>query len=689
MVAHSAMFERTFWNFVVRKKFAPHWPALRIEQQECTIANASALGCPAGLEELGTFLGAQNKKDIIGTALMKKMAKPRSVETCGFCGGDRCIACGHTGQVFTWWNSPENIKRVGEYCDDDVEAETDVGEKEIPLSDRERRVWMLDQVINDRGIHLDIPLIHRTQSVVEYAKLQLDARIVELTKDPTSGLSVVTKATQVARIKEWIQAQGIPCTTIAKGAQDDIVALASTLGKPQVEEAIAIRRQAARSSTAKFKRMLVCVNVDDRARGQLFYHGAHTGRKAGRLIQFQNLYRIQPEDAASIRLAIEILEAGWSIADTHDRLEVMFGEPMTMIAKCMRSMITAGPGNHLMGGDLSNIEGCSNAWLSGEDWKIQAYLDYQRGVGPDLYRIAYGRSFGADPTSITEDQRQLGKIQELALGYQGSVGAYYAFTQTYLMKLAPIVQVVRETASPEAWEKALWVYSIMPTMRRYGLPAEVWAAMKIVVDGWRAAHPAITQSWWDLQDAAIEAMEKPTVIVPCLNGRIKYMSNNGFLWCQLPSDRVLAYPKARLTWKDDSTLTLPDGTVEEAYDFTPQMIEFLVAHGADYKKKIKRQVIYEGYDDDKHIWHKKAMYGGQQSENVNSGIARDILVDCGFDLEEAGYPVILDVHDELVTEPPIGHGSVEEVRAIMSRPRAWCPGFPLAAKAWEGPRYGK
>lgn len=683
VVAHNAAFERHFWNDIIRRKYAPHWPALRLEQQDCTLARCSALSLPAGLDDAGYILGTAHQKDKDGAALMLKMARPRTVSTCIYCAGDGCADCQGTGESYVWWNEQANLARLGTYCDGDVEAETDIDEKVMPLSAREHRVWMLDQIINDRGIRLDVPLIKRAQALVEHAKKQLDNQIFELTDRQ------ITKATQVAKIKAWITSQGVPVTSLAKGQQEELIALADVFGAPKVEEAIAIRRQAARSSTAKLARMQACMCADGCAYGQLFYHGAHTGRWAGRLIQFQNLYRTDEErDGKDIQIALEILQANISIEEAHDRMATILGEPMTQLAKCMRSMIIARDGKKLVGADLSNIEGCANAWSSGEEWKVQAYRDYQAGNGPDLYRVAYGRSFGVDPADVKGQQRQLGKVQELALGYQGSVGAFYTFTQTYMMKLGPIVATVRNTSTREQWDKAEWLYTKMPAPKKHGLPMDVWAAMRIVVDGWRAAHPAHVASWRDMEDSAIEAMATPPVVVPCLDGKVKYMASNGFLWCQLPSSRVIAYPKAQLKWRDNSTITLLDGTVEEAINYTPAEIERLIREGADYKQRIRRVVNYEGFDKDAG-WQVRTLYGGLQSENVNSGIARDILVDCMFDAEDAGYPVILTIHDELLTEVLQGHGSAAELQGIMSRPRAWCPGFPLAAKAWEGLRYGK
>ncbi len=145
-----------------------------------------------------------------------------------------------------------------------------------------------------------------------------------------------------------------------------------------------------------------------------------------------------------------------------------------------------------------------------------------------------------------------------------------------------------------------------------------------------------------------------------------------------------------MSQKDDSYLILQDGTRVEADEYTDVEINALVKlPGVEYKQKIRNVVIYEGYIGEKKKWGTHALHAGLQDENNVSGIARDILVGGMFRAEEAGYPVVLTVHDELLTEPPANFGSPEELRALMVQGEPWATGLPLAAKAWEDVRYVK
>lgn len=596
-----------------------------------------------------------------------------------------CPHCGGAGGTWTWWSVPGDLERLADYCAQDVVVESEVDATALHLSANERIVWERDQLINDRGIQLDRPLIERAQKIVELAKATLDKRMRELTNNE------VPKATQTAALAVWINSRGVPCTTVRKGAQEELLLHAEANGVPEVVEAIEIRRAASKTSTAKLWSMIDCMCADDRARGLLHYHGASTGRWAGRLIQPQNLYRVDEErDGRDIERVIEILQRDLPPQEAHDQIEIIVGEPMELIAKSMRRFIIAKPGRKLVGGDLSNIEGCVNVWLAGEEWKIKAYQDYQNRIGPDLYKLAYAKSFNVPPEEVVGQKRQIGKVMELALGYQGSVGAFYTMSQTYLLKLSTLLPIIQEATDPATWDKALWLYSIAPAMRRYGLPRELWAGLKVIVDNWRAAHPRTVQSWWDQQDAAIAAVAAPGEVTSCCDGKIQYVCDRGFLWCQLPSGRMLAYCRPYLNTKDDSFLMLEDNTRVEADEYTDVEITALKkVPGIEYHQRIRKQVLYEGYAGATKKWGTHALYGGLQAENNVSGIARDILVGGMLRAEDAGYPVVLTVHDELLTEPLADHGSPAELQALMVQGEPWTAGLPLAAKAWEDMRYVK
>lgn len=113
VVAHNAAFERTIWNWHLRVRVVPHWPELRIAQQDCTMARAAVLGIPSGLDDAGHILGANTTKSREGKAVMMKCAKPRTRKPCLVCDGTgravapwdehQCSECGGVGEVYTWW----------------------------------------------------------------------------------------------------------------------------------------------------------------------------------------------------------------------------------------------------------------------------------------------------------------------------------------------------------------------------------------------------------------------------------------------------------------------------------------------------------------------------------------------------------------------------------------------------------
>ena len=123
-------------------------------------------------------------------------------------------------------------------------------------------------------------------------------------------------------------------------------------------------------------------------------------------------------------------------------------------------MIVAPEGKKLVSSDLSNIEGRVAAWLAGEQWKLDAFAAYDAGEGPDLYAMAYAKSFGVTPQSVMEDyarggkQRQVGKVQELALAYEGGVGAFLAFAEVYRLDLETMAAQAIDTLLDETRRKA-------------------------------------------------------------------------------------------------------------------------------------------------------------------------------------------------------------------------------------------
>jgi DNA polymerase len=638
MAAHNAAFERLAWAWI-RKHLCPHWPPLLAEQQDCTMARAVAMALPAGLDQLAVALKTRVQKDKEGSRLMMQMCRPRRVEADG---------------TIVWWDDAERIARLGDYCDQDVDTERHV-DKIVPfLTETERRVWLLDQKINDRGVMLDTRLASRALDVVGEAKRKADDHMWFLTDGD------VKKCTETAKIVAWLNKRGVPCTSVAKGEVEEIILTSQILGDDVAQEVIELRRAAAKSSTSKFSAMLKTVCADGRGRGTLGYHVASTGRWGGRLWQPQNLPRVDADrDLPDVMRTLELLATPKAKADLIDSIELVTGKPMETLSKCLRAMLIAAPGKKFIGGDFSNIEGRVTAWVAGEERKLDVFRAYDAGLGPDVYKVTAAGVLGIPVADVSKHQRQaFGKVPELALGYQGSVGAFVTMGATYGVKAGEVATVSKSLTDPVDWTATRSKYS---TDDSRGLDQETWTGVKLVVERWRETHPNITQAWWDLQDAALEAVGKPGMVVPVCGGRIKYLAANGFLFCSLPSGRVISY-------------AMPRTAKVEMFG------------------KERWQVRYDGVDSKTKRWGEQSLYGGKQMENIAQAISRDALVEAMFDAEEFGFELVLTVHDELLCENDDladSNWTEENLRRIMSRVPEWAHGLPIAAATWEDYRYVK
>ena len=316
--AHGAAFERTMWNKVLLRH-QPGWPRLNIKQQRCTMARAAAVGLPQDLERLGEVLNQQNTKDKTGAAVMRKMSKPRRIVN---------------GNI-EWWDAPELLDANMAYCRQDVRTEAEASHLLPPLSKSEQEIWFLDQTINDRGIFIDTDAVTRAVDIVEYAKHQANKRMREITG------GTVKKCTEVAQIVRFIQSRGIACEALRKGDHDEIMLLGDIAGDPVIRQVVELRREASKTSTAKYAAMLHCVCADGRLRGQFSYHGAGPGRWAGRLVQPQNLVRVDAETEGNmVRFIDDILDMPISSMDAYELIRMAGYPVLPALAKAMRSMLT-------------------------------------------------------------------------------------------------------------------------------------------------------------------------------------------------------------------------------------------------------------------------------------------------------------------------------------------------------------
>lgn len=680
MSAHNAQFERLLWQMVLTPRYG--WPPLKTEQCRCTAATAAAMALPRALGDLGAALGLSVQKDKEGMRLIRKFSIPRRP---------------HKDEQpgFLYWNlaaeHPQDFERFHDYCDIDVDVEAEADSRMVPLSDYEQDLWVIDQRINDRGIRIDRTSANAAMGLAERAKTDLDKRM----RTVTAGY--VGKCSEVTKLVAWVQAQGVDMTSAAKAEIEELLEFDDL--PENVRKAIEIRQEAAKTSVSKLKAFTDRAGADGRIRGAFLFCAAGTGRWSSIGAQLHNLPR--PRKTFG--------EAHLSLVDLFDAIRT--GDPAVLLAKygpelgkamwllsdAIRGFIWAAPGHELLVADYSGIEGAVAAWFAGEEWKVDYLHLLQSAQGkdqPDLYRVAAAGIFNTTTDVITkkDDRRQVGKVSELSLQYQGGPGAFRSMARNYSMKLAPIYPIVWEAAGDERRAKAVKRYDnacarnepITKLLNR-----EEFLAAEIVKIGWRDKHPAITASWEALEDAAREAVEHPGRVVKVL--KAAYLVSKGFLWCRLPSGRCLAYGSPKIKEQVWVKIKLEDGTWSEVTETMGRE----EAHRAALKGtvKIERQaksaVTALGVNSVTKKWERFALYGGLAFENIVQAIARDLLANGIKKAEAAGYPVIAHVHDEIITEVPRGFGDVAEFEALICELPDWAAGLPLTASGWRGKRYRK
>lgn len=709
VIAHNAVFELYIWNHLLRRRYRPDWPELYPQQIDCTMARALTLGLPGSLDMVGRILGTTAQKDMAGAAVMRKMMRPRAVygqadKNFWTYRQNATVGLGDPfnpeweydearGEVLRWWCGPESVElaeKLGDYCIGDVYAESEIDGILPPLTLPERELWLRDREVNGRGVRVDRAFAQRAEALTELVKKKANRAVSVLTQ------GAVSKITEASKIIAWLNGRGIECSSIGKGELDALTERAAFLGDDLAETVLSLRVSSGKSSLAKYSRMNSSASLeDDRIREMLQFYGASTGRWAGRLVQPQNLIRLDAEKHLEpVQLLLKLVHAhGHQPEQCYDLIEALVGPPALWLSRALRATFEAAPGHWFVGGDFSNVEGRNNAWMAGEKWKCDAFRAYDAGTGPDLYKLAYSKSFGCSIEAVDKPKRQIGKVQELALGYQGSVGALVKMAAANGIRARDLIGPVRAATPPLVWQQVAAGYRKAPN--KAGLDEETWTACKIVVNGWRAAHPMIVKSWWNLQDAVLEAVERRGVTVQVEDYPIRYVYDGQILWAILPNGRSLAYIRPRIKAVRQDTVVMPDGQEVPADDLGPLELQMWLDCGARLVEgRTRRQVVCEGREGGK--WLDYALYGGFLCENVVQAFCRDLMACAMFRCEAHGYPIVLTVHDELLSEREIGLGTANEFAHIMSvlpdfaqRHPFFNEPMPLAAAAWEDTRYVK
>lgn len=599
-----------------------------------TMACALAHSLPGGLERLCQIfkIADDHAKHKAGKKLIQLFCKP--------------LPKNSKLRRATSETHPKEWQEFIEYAKSDIRATIQVSQK-IPkwnYTGGEYDLWVLDQRINQRGVAVDLALARSATLAAEHAKSTLAARTEVLTE---GALSSTTK--RDALLKNILESYGVhlpdlKMDTIERRLQDE--------GLPEgLKELLRIRLQATSTSVQKYKALLKATSSDGRLRGLLQFAGAlRTARWAGRVFQPQNLPRpTLPQK--EIEFAIDVIKAG--------ACELFYEDTMQVLSSTIRSCLIAPEGKKLVVADLANIEGRFAAWLAEEHWKVQYFHDYDQGaIEYDNYVMAYSKSFSIPPEEVMENKkhgdgtfRQIGKVQELMLQYQGRVGAFVTGAATYRIDLEKLSRAVKKNATNEMWEKSAGFlkWAVNQKMSTYGLSDDAFIACDILAMLWREAHPAISSYWQELQEAYVDAVNHPGTWFTCR--KLHLRRDGAWLRIKLPSGRFLCYPSPRVE----------DGVCS-----------------------------YMGMDQYTKKWQRVHTYGGKLFENVTQAGARDVMAHAMPLAEKAGYEIVLTVHDELITEAPDTEGfSVEGLSSILATVPDWAEDLPLAAAGFEAYRYRK
>lgn len=438
----------------------------------CTMVWAATLGLPLSLEGVGAVLGLEKQKLKEGKDLIRYFCTP---------------AKSKDGITFRHYPSdaPEKWETFKAYNLRDVETEMAIQDKlsKFPVSESEWRNYHLDQQINDRGIMLDMTMVRQAIACYDQFKRthMEQARSVTGLENPNSP----------AQLKEWLAERGVEANSLSKAAVLQMLEEADG----EVELALSLRQELAKSSVKKYTAMESVVGSDSRARGLIQFYGANrTGRYAGRLIQVQNLPQNHLPDLDTVRSLIR--------NGQFDTVELLYDSVPMVLSELIRTAFVPKPDHRFFVADFSAIEARVIAWIAGEQWRQEVFAD-----GGDIYCASASQMFHApvEKHGINGHLRQKGKIAELALGYGGSVGAL----------------------------KAMGALNM-------GVPEE---ELKPLVDAWRLANPNIVRLWWDIDRAASTCVREKTT-TECRGIRFIYQS--GMMFIVIPSGRKLVYVKPRI-----------------------------------------------------------------------------------------------------------------------------------------------
>ena len=619
VVAHNAPFEDAIWEYVMHRKYG-YAPIRDPRRWDCTMARALMVGLPAKLEDVARVLELPFQKDLDGRRATILLSRPAGHDALG---------------DPIWNNDPALVAKMLKYNPIDVEVSR-AADKVLPqMGPHERAIWEHTLEMNRRGVAVDVDLAAKAARVAQVLTTDLNGAL----RDLTGGF--IDKATQLTRMKAWLVMQGLPefgPSRVADNGDEvdgeslDKAAMLALLERPNlpplVRQVVQIRQQVGKSSTAKYvKTVETACPTDNRVRGVLQYHAAHTGRDGGRLIQPQNYPKgwMGPDAAADQARCVDAIKA-----DDPWMFDVQYGvKAMDALSNTLRGTIVAGPKKMLVSADYVSIELCVEMWLAGDEATLamlrrgeKPYVDMARAIYPGL----------AVTKETHPKEYDLGKRVVLGAGYRMGAPRFKV-----TCKLEANLDITDELA-----ERAIKAY--------------------------RAKYPLVVAMWSEVERAAIAAVKNPGQAYASCTGKILWgMSRDRrFLVAKLPSGRYLWYwkPAVRIVktpWGEDRETLCYWGK----HSKTKQWV-LIPAHGGVLVENVTQAVARD-----------LMMHGSLAVEKA--GFAMVLRVHDEL-LAEIGTPGWMEVGEE---------EALKQFLKVMCDTPAWAKGCPVSAEGWIGPRYRK
>lgn len=644
--AWNSFFEYSVWNNICVRKYG--FPTLGLSQMRCAMAKARAFALPGSLEKAGEVLNTQARKDKRGSQVLNKFSIPRNP----------------TKTNLNLRSPPSSqdadFQDLLLYCKQDIKAESEISSRIPDLSETELEFWKCDQRINTRGIQIDIEGIKSCISVIEQAYDKYNTELKSLTNGE------VQSASEVAKLIKWLSKHGICTSTLDENSINHLLEKEDLL--PSIQRVLQIRQMISSASVKKLYAMLNQVSKEGRLHNLFVYHSARTGRAAGAGPQPQNLPNSGPQilqckfcdnhtpsttDTRICKWCGEILPdflqiRDWDVHSVKESLktiktnslecvEMFWGNAVDTISACLRGLFIAAPKHTLICSDYSAIEAVVLAALAGEQWRLDVFNTHGK-----IYEMSASKITGIPFEEFEKYKKEndvhhpmrkkIGKVAELASGYQGWIGAWKQFGADKFFNDDEIKQSIL------AWRKAS--------------PA--------IVKMWGGQPTKYNNEFFGLEGAAVQAVLNPGIKFEYRG--ITYLVKGEILYCQLLSQRHIVYHKPRLDWDE---------------------------------QRDSWKLSFEGWNTNPKNggigWIRMSTYGGKLTENVVQATARDILAHAIINLEKADYPVVLHVHDEIVCEVMEAFNpSITRLEQIMSTMPEWAKGWPIHAQnGWIGNRYRK